>query len=108
MPAGGRLGDKGQVPLDVHGCPGCPHPAIGPAIKGSHNVNINKRPALRVTDNGVHAACCGPNIWVAQQGSPNVMINNLAAHRLGDTQTHCGGIGRLVEGSPNVMINGAG
>ena len=35
-----------------------PHPAIGPAISGSPDVLINGRPALRIDDIGVHAACC--------------------------------------------------
>lgn len=104
MPPAGRLGDKAQVPADSHGCPGCPHPAIGPAIDGSGNVNINGQPALRVGDKGVHAACCGPNTWEAVQGAPGVFINGRAAHRMGDPNQHCGGAGKLVEGSSNVLI----
>lgn len=104
MPPAGRLGDKAQVPADGHGCPGCPHPAIGPAISGSGNVNINGRPALRVTDKGMHAACCGSNTWEAVKGAPGVFINGKAAHRLGDANQHCGGQGKLVEGSSNVNI----
>jgi uncharacterized Zn-binding protein involved in type VI secretion len=107
MPAQGRLGDKGQVPADAHGCPACPHPAIGPAIQGSPNVNVNSRPALRVKDIGIHAACCGPNMWTAQQGSQTVFINGRAAHRMNDMQVHCGGTGRLVEGSGNVFVGDA-
>lgn len=106
MPPQSRLGDKSQVPIDVHGCPACPHTCIGPAIAGSPNVMTNNRPSLRVGDNGVHAACCGPNTWIAQQGSGTVMINNKPAHRLGDTDIHCGGIGRMVEGSNNVVTGG--
>lgn len=105
MPGQGRLGDKANVPLDTHGCPACPHPAaIGPAIQGSPNVNVNSRPALRVDDPGMHAACCGTNQWTATQGSLTVFINGKAAHRMGDQNRHCGGIGQLVEGSPNVMV----
>ncbi len=106
MPPQGRLGDKSQVPACAHGCPGCPHPCIGPAIAGSPNVLVNGRPALRIQDPGVHAACCGPNTWQAQQGSGTVFINSKAAHRLGDTVKHCGGIGKLIEGSNNVMVGG--
>jgi uncharacterized Zn-binding protein involved in type VI secretion len=106
MPAQGRLGDKSQVPADAHGCPACPHPCIGPAIQGSPNVNVNKRPALRVTDQGVHAACCGPNMWKATAGSGTVFINTLPAHRQGDADQHCGGSGKLIEGSDNVMVGG--
>lgn len=106
MPPQGRLGDKGFVPADAHVCPACPHPCIGPAISGSPNVMVNSRPALRVNDNGIHAACCGPNTWVATKGSGSVFINHLPAHRLNDQQAHCGGTGMLVEGSNNVITGG--
>lgn len=106
MPPQGRLGDKSMVPADAHGCPACPHPAIGPAVGGSPDVFVNKRPALRVGDPGVHAACCGPNTWTAQQGSGTVFINGKAAHRLGDADKHCGGMGKLIEGSGNVIVGG--
>ena len=104
MPPQGRLGDKAQVPLDAHGCPACPHPAIGPAIQGSPTVLVNKLPALRVDDPGIHTACCGTNSWTAIQGSATVFINGKAAHRFGDENRHCGGIGRLIQGSPNVIV----
>lgn len=106
MPAAGRVGDRSQVPADVHGCSACPHSAIGAAVSGSPNVNVNGLPALRVSDQGVHAACCGPNRWVAAAGSSSVFINKLPAHRKGDMDQHCGGIGKLVEGSPNVNFGG--
>ncbi len=106
MPPQGRLGDKSQVPACAHGCPGCPHPCVGPAISGSPNVLVNGRPALRIQDPGIHAACCGPNTWNAQQGSGTVFINNKASHRLGDAVKHCGGMGTLIEGSNNVMVGG--
>lgn len=103
MPAQGRLGDRGNVHVDVHGCPACPHPAIGPGIIGSPTVMVNELPALRVDDVGIHAACCGPNTWTAKVGAATVFFNNKAAHRKGDQQKHCGGMGQLMEGSPNVM-----
>jgi hypothetical protein len=74
-------------------------------------VNVNRRPALRVDDPGVHAACCGANTWTATRGSTTVFINGKGAHRIGDQNRHCGGIGQLVEGSPNVIVgesNGGG
>jgi outer membrane protein OmpA-like peptidoglycan-associated protein/uncharacterized Zn-binding protein involved in type VI secretion len=108
VPGQGRLGDKASVPLDAHGCPACPHPAIGPAIQGSPDVNVNKRPALRVDDTGIHMACCGTNTWTATQGSLTVFINGKAAHRMGDQNRHCGGLGQLVEGSPNVIVGETG
>ncbi len=106
MPPQGRLGDNSQVPADAHGCPGCAHPCIGPAITGSPDVLVNGRPALRVDDAGIHAACCGPNTWVAKVGSGTVFINDKAAHRLGDQDQHCGGMGQLVEGSGDVITGG--
>ena len=106
MPGQGRLGDKSSVPADSHGCPACPHPAIGPAIAGSSDVMVNGLPALRQGDNGIHAACCGPNTWSAQGGSGTVKINGKGAHRLGDADQHCGGMGKLIEGSANVIVGG--
>lgn len=106
MPGQGRLGDKSFVPADAHGCPACPHPAIGPAIAGSADVLVNGRPALRQGDNGVHAACCGPNTWSAQGGSSTVKINGKGAHRMGDADQHCGGTGKLIEGSADVIVGG--
>lgn len=104
MPSQGRLGDKSQVPADAHGCPACPHSATGPAIIGSPDVLVNNRPALRLGDMGIHAACCGPNTWVAVQGSATVLINGKPAHRLGDMDVHCGGPGNLIEGSADVFV----
>lgn len=106
MPPQGRLGDKAFVPADAHGCPACPHPCTGPAIAGSPNTNVNNRPALRVGDPGVHAACCGPNMWKAQAGSSTVLINGQKAHRQGDQTKHCGGNGNLIEGATNVVVGG--
>lgn len=104
MPGAGRRGDKAQVPSDSHGCTGCPHPALGPAVCGSSNVNINGIPALRVGDQGIHGACCGGNTWEAVRGAKGVFINGRPAYRIGDASQHCGGVGRLIEGSQNVLI----
>jgi uncharacterized Zn-binding protein involved in type VI secretion len=104
MPGQGRLGDAANVAMDTHGCPACPHPAIGPAIQGSPDVNVNRRPALRIDDPGIHAACCGANTWTATAGSATVFINGKGAHRMGDQNRHCGGTGQLAEGSPNVIV----
>lgn len=106
MPPQSRLGDKSLNPADAHGCPACPHPVQGPAIMGSPNVMVNNKPALRVGDQGIHAACCGPNMWVASVGSSTVLINSMPAHRLGDQDQHCGGIGKMIEGSSNVIVGG--
>ncbi|HEX2570563.1 MAG TPA: PAAR domain-containing protein [Polyangia bacterium] len=95
-----------MVPLDVHGCPSCPHQAMGPAVSGSPNVFINGRPALRVGDSGLHAACCQNNSFITQTGSQTVLINGQYAHRMGDITTHCGGIGCLITGSFDVIVGG--
>ena len=102
MPAVCRIGDKSQVPADAHGCPACPHPCIGPLVTGSPSVYVNGKPVTRVSDMGVHAACCGPNLYTAVEGSGTVFVNHLPVHRLGDQDQHCGGMGRMIEGSPNV------
>ena len=106
MPPQCRVGDNSMVPADAHGCPACPHPCVGPATKGSPTVKVNKLPAIRVTDTGIHAACCGPNTWTAKAGSATVFFNNLKAHRLGDSDQHCGGVGQMIAGSPNVIVGG--
>ena len=100
----GRLGDKASVVADSHGCPACPHPGVGPAIVGSTDVIVNSRPALRVGDKGMHAACCGTNSWTAKAGALSVFINGKAAFRKTDPTQHCGGIGRLIGGSSNVIV----
>ena len=104
MPGAGRLGDKSHAPADAHGCKSCKHPVTGPAVSGSPDVVVNGKPALRVTDKGIHATCCGANTWEAVAGSATVIINGKPAHRLGDATQHCGGAGNLIEGSPDVLI----
>ncbi|HET7505878.1 MAG TPA: PAAR domain-containing protein, partial [Kofleriaceae bacterium] len=106
MSGAARLGDKAQVNLDAHGCPACPHPGVGPAIAGSPDVNVNKRPAIRLDDPGIHMACCGTNQWSTMQGSQTVYINGKPATRMGDQTRHCGGIGAMIEGSSNVIVGG--
>lgn len=104
MPPASRVGDKSLCPICVHGKPCCPHVVVGPATKGSPDVFIDNRQALRIGDPGRHALCCGSNTWKTAAGSPTVFINNVPAVRLGDRTTHCGGIGAMIEGSPNVII----
>ena len=76
----------------------------GPAVTGSADVLVNKKPALRMGDMGIHAACCGPNMWIALEGCPTVFINFRPAHRKGDVALHCGGTGKLTEGSDDVIV----
>ncbi|HTO92222.1 MAG TPA: PAAR domain-containing protein [Candidatus Sulfotelmatobacter sp.] len=106
MPGLGRLGDLSKADVDAHGCPACPHSVTGPAVVGSPDVQVNNKPALRVGDNGIHAACCGPNTWTAITGSSTVFIDHLPAHRLNDMDLHCGGVGQLTQGSPDVIVGG--
>ena len=105
MPPMCRLGDKAKG-IDAHGCPACPHNVVGPAVVGSPDVLVNSLPALRLGDQGLHAACCGPNMWQPIAGSGTVMVNGIPAVRLGDATAGCGGTGSMIEGSPDVMVGG--
>jgi uncharacterized Zn-binding protein involved in type VI secretion len=69
-------------------------------------VFVNKLPAARKDDMGIHAACCGPNMWTATAGSGTVFINGKAAHRKDDAQAHCGGSGKMTTGSGDVITGG--
>lgn len=57
------VGDQSMCPKCSHGCPACPHATVGPITTGSPNVHVRGRPAARVGDTGVAAACCGPNTF---------------------------------------------
>lgn len=105
MPPAVRVSDKASIPADAHGCPACPHPGFGPAVNGSPDVMINKLPAVRLGDPGVHMACCGANQWKVAKGSSTVYVNNKPLARMGDKTTHCGGSGSLINGSPNVFAD---
>jgi uncharacterized Zn-binding protein involved in type VI secretion len=108
MPGVCTLGDiaKTTVPHE-HGCAGCPHVCLGPAISASANVSIGGQPALRVGDMGIHAACCGPNTWIVQEGSGQVFINGSASVSIGDKTLHCSiGAGKMQTGS-GVVIDGS-
>lgn len=107
MPAASTWGHKSQCPFCAHSCPLCPHPTVGPAVDGSHNVNINNAPALRVGDRGVSTVpCCGPNTWTASHGSASVLVNGKALMRRGDPTKHCGGMGVMIDGSEDVNAGG--
>ncbi len=104
----GRVGDRAQSQPHAHGCPACPHVGVGPAVTGSPNVFVNDRPALRVNDTGIAAACCGSNLWRAAEGTSLVLINGRQAHRKGDRTEHCGyAPGQLLEGSTDVLFGHA-
>jgi len=108
MPNACRQTDISLNPADAHGCNGCPHTVSGPALTGSGDVSIEGLPALRAQgmDQGVHAACCGPNSWVTMQGSGTVYINDLPVVRLGDTTVHCGGVGAMMSSCGTVNVGG--
>ncbi len=109
MPAAARLGDTAQVQADAHGCPGCPHPAIGPIVTASTDVFVNDKGAARQDDLGIHAPCCGPNNFTITKGSATVYVNGKPFARMNDQTKHCGGTGPIKEGSPDVMVDdGAG
>jgi uncharacterized Zn-binding protein involved in type VI secretion len=93
------VGDKAQATADAHGCPGCPHPVVGPIISGSPTVLVNGRPAAREGDPGVHAACCGPNTFVIGKcRTTDVLIDGKPAAKINDPTTHCGGQGQIIGG----------
>ena len=108
MPGIGRITDIASCDgVHCHGCPVGSHFVTGPAITGSSTVLVNNLPALRVTDMGIAAACCGTNLWQAKSGSSTVFINSLPAHRQTDKVSHCGLFpGTLMTGSPNVIVGG--
>jgi uncharacterized Zn-binding protein involved in type VI secretion len=91
-----RLSDTSVVPADAHGCPACPHPGVGPIISASGtNVFLAGKPVATVGDNGVHAACCGPNTFVIKTGDARVLINGKPAAWQHSEVTHCGGAGYM-------------
>lgn len=102
-----RLGDLALCKEDKHGCPGCPHVVIGPAIGGSPDVSVEGRPVLRMGDPGIHAACCALNIWKAVDGSSGVFVNGKPVVRVQDRTRHCASsVGEMLTGSPTVSVGG--
>ena len=79
--------------------------AFGIVTTGSPDVYVNKRPAARKDDKGLHAACCGPNKYDLVKGSPNVYVNGKPFARNNDQTKHCGGSGKIIEGSPKNAIS---
>ena len=96
-PAGcAAVGDRASCPADSHGTPACPMSTIGPITTGSPNVFVRGRPAARVGDVGIHAACAGSNTFEIVSGDGSVMINGRPAAKIGSTKQHCGGMGSIV------------
>jgi len=85
-----------RVEADAHGCPACPHNCIGPIIAGSGTeVFLDSLPVATVGDQGIHAACCGPNMYTIKTGDPRVLINGKPAAWEHSEVTHCGGSGYM-------------
>jgi uncharacterized Zn-binding protein involved in type VI secretion len=95
-----KAGDLAECLADAHGCPACPHRTVGPISAGSPQVWIDGKPAARVGDTGVHAACCGPNSFRIAAGDSDVLIEGRPAARIGDATQHCGGTGKIIGGAP--------
>jgi len=106
MPKQSRVGDNAHCPSDSHGCLCCSHSVTGPGVKGSPNVLVNGKEAMRIGDPGKHSSCCGPNTWVVAGGSKTVFFNGIQAARVDDSTTHCGGSGALIVGSDTVITGG--
>lgn len=104
MPGACRLGDKANCPADGHGCTACPHNVTGPVVQAASDVIINNQPGARQGDMGIHGICCGPNRYTIAKGAPTVDINARPAARQADRTSHCGGIGRVINGSNDVIV----
>jgi uncharacterized Zn-binding protein involved in type VI secretion len=91
-----HIGSLAFTTSDAHGCPGCPHSAIGPVITGNGNVLIDGMPVACVGDRGVHSPCCDGNNFVIAEGDPNVLINGKQVAMIGSRTQHCGGSGHIV------------
>jgi uncharacterized Zn-binding protein involved in type VI secretion len=81
----------------------CDHGGTSGAMRGSANVLINNRSALRIGDRGHPTSCCN-EMWRGTDGAPAVSINGRAAHRSTDGTLHSGASGQLCSGSSNVLI----
>ncbi len=116
MPPQAILGDEALCPQHMHACPAAcitlvptGHPAAkGPIVTGSANVFVTQKPAARVKDNGIAAACCGANTFSIAQGSGTVFINNLPAARVGDQTMHCGSFPGIIQGPGASTVNVGG
>lgn len=91
-----RVGSKAECAADAHGCPACPHVVVGPVQSGSPEILLDGKPAARVDDFGIHAACCGPNMFHILDGDEEVLIHGKAAAMRGSKTQHCGGEGEII------------
>jgi RHS repeat-associated protein len=51
-----------------------PHGIKGPSVTGEATILVNRRPAARVSDTGIHTPLAGPELWKAAGGAENVLI----------------------------------
>ncbi len=93
-----HVGMLAKCDADGHGAPSDPLPVIGPITRGSPNVFVNGKPAARVGDMGIHAACTGPNTFEIISGDSSVLINGRPAAKIGSETRHCGGMGTIIGG----------
>jgi uncharacterized Zn-binding protein involved in type VI secretion len=93
------VGMMANCPADAHGGPVGINNVTGPITTGSSHVFVNGKPAARVGDVGVHAACEGPNTFEIVSGDSNVLIDGRAAAKIGSVTKHCGGMGHIIGGN---------
>lgn len=103
MPEQARVSDICKCDACAHGCPVCPHPVQGPIMQGASITFVNKLPAGREKDPGMHMICCNQNKFEIVSGSGTVFIEGKAAARKGDPTKHCGGSGEVNMGSGDVF-----
>jgi uncharacterized Zn-binding protein involved in type VI secretion len=86
---------------DGHGAPMDPVNVVGPITTGSSHVLVNGKPAARVGDVGVHAACAGSNTFEIVSGDYQVLIDGKPAAWITSITKHCGGMGTIIGGGGN-------
>ncbi len=91
----------------VHPWSPVPHPNSGPIISGETTVLVGSMPCARLTDQGTHAACCGPNTYKIISASGTVIVGGKPCARLGDSTLHCSmASGKIVKGETTVLVGG--
>ncbi|MBM3754083.1 MAG: hypothetical protein FJW38_08905 [Acidobacteria bacterium] len=61
------VGAVTNVPTDAHGCPACPHPALGVIVTALPDVLANGRPVVVAGSQTRSYGCCGSGAgWVKQ------------------------------------------
>lgn len=95
----GRVDDHGQSAT-----------SRGIAVKGSPDVDVNNKAALRVCDKGTgETGPCTGQRWEPIMGSGTVEVNGKPFVRKTDVTQHFAcGPGVMIDGSPNVEVGGPG